>query len=171
MKRFFVLAMLVFSLAFCLADCSSTARTIAHVTTVSAGSVLSQVHREHQRVYVDATDELRRSVRERHGSLAEYNTALEPIDAEFDQRSEALQNLSAALYAAASIIDASRDGTPGDWRRAAGPVLDALTRAAEMMQDGHLLGAVRMPPEVAETLRVLTTLAGGPPQHTDGGVE
>lgn len=168
MKQLFILIALAFSLAFVLSNCSATPRQIAHVTVVSAGAAVSQLHTAHQRVYTRATDELRESIRQRHGTLADYNREVEPIDAEFTARSEVLQNIDAHLRAAAAIIDASRTGNTGAWVEAVGPVLTALRITLETMQQGHVLEPVPIPPEVLAILQTLSQLAGE--TQTDAGV-
>lgn len=153
--------------------CGATPRTVAHVTVVSMGSALAALHRNHQRVYTEATDALRHEIAARHGTLAEYDTAVRPIDDAFDGRSGALQALDADLYGAAACIDASR--LSGDaltvGRACAGPLLAAVTRDLESLREGDALPAVEIPSEVLATLRALTLLAGGasPAPTTDGG--
>ena len=169
MKRIFVFIALAFSLAFVLSNCSATPRQIAHVTVVSAGAAVSQLHTAHQRVYTRATDELRASIRQRHGTLAEYNREVEPIDAEFTARSEVLQNIDAHLRAAAAIIDASRNGNSTAWIEAVGPVLTALRITLETMQQGNVLPPVPIPPEVLSIMQTLSTLAGE--SQSDGGAQ
>lgn len=172
MKRFFALAMLVFSLAFCLANCGSTARTIAVTTVASTGALLNQLHQEHQRVYTEATDTVRTSIRQRGGTLAEYNRALEPIDAEFDHRGELIQTIDAHLYAAAAIIDASRNGQISDYRQAVRPVLEALRHTLESLRDGNALPPVHIPPDIIQVIRALESLAGPyPSTHADAGAQ
>lgn len=148
--------------------CSATPRQIAHVTVVSAGAAVASLHAAHQRVYTRATDELRASIRARGGSLADYNTAVEPIDAEFTARSEVLQNIDAHLRAAAAIIDASRTGSGSAWVEAVGPVLTALRITLETMQQGNVLEPVPIPPEVLAILQTLSQLASE--TQTDAGI-
>lgn len=149
--------------------CSATPRQIAHVTVVSAGAAVAQLHAAHQRVYTQATDQLRESIRQRGGSLTDYTAAVEPIDAEFTARSEVLQNIDAHLRAAAAIIDASRSGNGGAWVEAVGPVLTALRITLETIQQGNVLPPVPVPPEVLSILQTLSTLAGE--SRADGGVQ
>jgi hypothetical protein len=157
---FVLLALMVYPGFVLGIACSTTPHQVAHITVVSAGSAVSQLHAAHQRVYTRATDELRESIRQRHGTLADYNREVEPIDAEFTARSEVLQNIDAHLRAAAAIIDASRNGNSTAWIEAVGPVLTALRITLETMQQGNVLPPVPIPPEVLSIMQTLSTLAG-----------
>lgn len=154
-----------------IAACSAT-RPIIVTTVASTGAVLNQLHQEHQRVYTQATDQLRASIRQRGGTIAEYNAALEPLDAEFDHRSELIQTIDAHLYAAAALIDATRGGQVSDYRQAVRPVLEALRRTLESLRDGNALPPVNIPPDIIQVIRALELLAGPyPSTHADVGAQ
>lgn len=156
--------------AACVPSCSATPRQVAHVTVVSAGAGLARMHTAHARSYTEATDALRHSIVARGGTLAEYESAVRPIDDAFDGRSAALQALDEHLFGAAGCIDASRQGDPDAWRTCAALQLAAVTRDLESLREGDILPPLDVPPEVLSVLRALTALVGpATPTLTDGG--
>lgn len=151
----FVLPFFLMLLALATASCGpSTARMAAHTTILAAGSVTATLEREHQRVFREATNELR----QRSASLADYNRDVAPMVAEFDERSEALQALSASLYAAAAIVDATRNGAgPAEYAHTAALTVVAIDRMLGVLERGSVLPPVDIPDEI---LVVTATLRG-----------
>lgn len=154
--------LLAFMLVFSLVACSPAVRQVASTTVVSSGAVLSELHRTHQQSYITATDNLRTSIRQRRGSLDDYDREVMPINAAFERRSQLIQTVDEHLYAAATIIDATRSG--GDWtsyRPAASRVLRALRETLESLRRGDALPPVDIPEGVTQVIRTLELIAGG----------
>jgi hypothetical protein len=144
--------------------CSDPARQAAHLTIVGAGSVTASLHQEHQATYVRATDALRRRLRD-SGTIADYEREVEPIDREFADRSEALQALSASLYGAAAIVDATRSGAGvAEYALAARTVAIAIDRALMVLERGGVLDPVPIPPEITAITATLRAIAEGHPR-------
>lgn len=162
---------LVAAIAACTPSCASTPRQVVSATVVTAGSAVAALHREHQRVYTEATNALREAIHARGGTSADYDREVQSIDVEFNARSDVLVNIDAHLRSAASIIDASRANNSTSWREAVGPVLTALRITLESLQQGNVLDPVPIPPEVLQVLRTLSTLAGEQSPEMDAGHE
>jgi len=150
----------------CAPACGPTQHRVATVTLVGAGTAVATIHAAHQAAYTEATDRLRERLRTDGGSIADYDRQVAPIDAAFAARSRVLQLLDQALYAAAGVVDAARDGGGADLAAIAGQVLATLRAAVAVLRDGSVLPAVALPPAVDTTLAALQALAGG----FDGGL-
>lgn len=162
-----------------LHGCSGEQR-VAQTTIVAMGGSVSAIHEAHRDAYVEATDALRAEVRAQHGTIADYDRGVVPIDRAFRARSEALQSLSASLYAAAAIVDAHERGAPASqYAPAAVDVLRALERVLDVLDHGEVIPRVPIPSEVRTTMRALeaVALAGGAllsspaDAGTDGGAQ
>lgn len=158
-----------------LVACSGQRAQVA--TIVAMGGSLNAIHEAHRGAYTRATDTLRAEVRAEHGTLADYDRRVMPLDAAFTARSSALQALSASLYAAAAIVDAvDRGAAPSEYMPAAVDTIHALQRVLDVLGDGAVLPRVPIPPEVRTALVALEGIAraGGallpsPDAGADGG--
>lgn len=145
-----------------LSHCAATPHQVASGAVSTAGAITASLHRDHQRIYREATDRLREDLRQRGGTLAEYDAAVVPIDAEFRRRSQSIAALSASLYAAASIIDAARAGASFEqYAAAAAAVIVSLDEVVGAIGAGAILPPVAIPPEVDAVRGTLRTLVGG----------
>jgi hypothetical protein len=132
---------------------------LATSTIVTGGGVVAALQAEHQHVYTVATDTLRAQVRGDGGHSADYDVQVAPINRAFEARGRAIQDLDASLYAAAALADAAKHGDPATYAIAARNVLAVIDRSITVLQDGSVLPAVTIPPEVQATVRLLETLA------------
>lgn len=145
-----------------LAGCAATPHQVASAAVSTAGAVTAQLHREHQRVYREATDALRARLTAEHRTLEDYDREVVPLDQEFRRRSDAVVALSAALYASAAVIDATRSGaSPEQYAEAARAVIVALDEAVGALGSGAILPAVPIPPEIDTVRATLRGIVAG----------
>lgn len=149
--------------------CSATPRTVASATILAAADVVHQLELANDLVYNHAVDETAAPLRARHATRAEIDHALEPLDAEYTARVHAVASASAALYAAAGIVTASKSGDLAAYRHPAAMVLRALREALDALTTGDVLSPVDVPQAVTDTLAALEALAAGDTGEMDAG--
>lgn len=153
-------------LALALVACSGDqTRHAATASIVTAGGALAVVQSAHQRAYVAATDALRARIVAAHGTLADYDAQVAPIDAAFAHRGEAIEALDDALYTAAAVVNAATKGNADAWVAAARELLSTLDRATQALSDGAVLAPVAIPPEVREVIDALRAIAEAGNDH------
>jgi hypothetical protein len=150
---------LLLALALTSTACGPTIRQTASISIVGAGAALATVHERHQRAYVQASQEIIEQLRSAHGSLIDYDRQIRPVQAAFVARSEALVSLDSALYAAASILDATRDGSSHAYAIAAQRVVQSIQGVLRILADGSVMPPIVIPPEVDHVITALLALS------------
>lgn len=162
-----LLVLLVFT-SFLQPACSNPVRTAATLMIVTAGSGVTSLHAEHQRVYSERAAAIRAGLHD-GGTIADYDRLIAPVDAAFRARSHDIQTLDSGLYAAAGIVDAVRSGAGRTaYLAAARSVLDLILHSAESLRDGSVLPAVAIPRQVDEVVGQLRLFLGEPNSAVDG---
>ncbi len=149
---------LIFAVAIALSACVPSVRQVASMSIIGAGAALATVHERHQHAFVEASQALIDDIRAHHGKLEDYDRQIRPIQTTFVARSEALVSLDSALYAAASILDATRDGSSHAYALAAQRVVQAIQAAMRVLGDNHVMPGVTIPPEVDHVITALQAL-------------
>jgi len=143
------------------ASCGDQGRRITTAAIVISGSITRGLVQSNRSIYTQATDALMVRVQG-----ADYAREVLPINAVFEARSRALQALSADLYAAAALVDATRgaDGGLGAYADVASALLAAIERDLAVLREGAVLPAIPIPQAVdglLVSLRAIAGIAGG----------
>lgn len=154
-----ILALLLAALLAIGLACGPSQHQVAHVSVLSLGGGLELLHREHQRVYVRATDQLRLRLADAGGTIAEYDRGVAVINAEFSARTDAIAALDADLYTAAAISDAMRRDGARQFRPAACRLATSLDLHLAALAGGGLLPPVPVPRELTVAVHALRALA------------
>jgi len=157
---FWYAAAVVVSSSGC-ASCGDAGRQVATGAIVVSGTITQGLVRANRTVYTQATDTLGARVQG-----ADYAREVLPLNAAFEGRSRALQALSADLYAAAALVDATRGANGGlsAYAGVARALIDAIGRDLAVLREGSVLPAIPIPPAVdglLTTLRGIAGIAGG----------
>jgi hypothetical protein len=94
----------------------------------------------------------------RHGTPEDYDREVAPLNREFAARSAAIVAISAALYGAAAVNDATGDQAAAR-SAAARQLLVAITNTVDILERGNALPRVPIPPEVAQIIAGLRGIA------------
>jgi hypothetical protein len=149
--------------------CGATPRNVATMTLATAGAVVQQLVDANEAAYDVARNQLRAEYQRGGMTRADYDRAIEPMDAEFTARAQACASASAALYAAALLTRDARAGADlSVYRQPAARVLRALELALDALGTSNTIDPVAVPAEIRATLAALRTLAAGA-ETTDGG--
>jgi hypothetical protein len=155
----FIFAALAAALVL-LPACGTNVPRVTHVTVLSAGSLVQGIHAEHQRVYSERAAAVRAGLAD-GGTVAQYREQMVPADAEFYARRDALASLSGALYTAAAVNDAVRQGASLDTLRpVAARLLQTFAATIPVLERGTFLPRVSIPAEVRGVISMLELVAG-----------
>ncbi len=148
---------LVYWFAACGAD---TGTRVAHVSVVTAGTAVASIDGANRALYTERTDALRERLRGADGSIEDYDREVAPIDHAFAARGRAIQAMSASLYSAAAVVDATRRGAArADYAALARDLLGALSANIAVLRDGAVLPALPIPAEIDQAIAALRAIA------------
>ena len=140
---------------------SDQGRRVTTAAIAVSGTIVHGLVQANRDIYVHATDAIRA-----HAQGPDYTREVAPINLVFEARSRALQALSADLYAAAAMVDATRgtDGGLSAYADVARTLIDAIERDIAVLREGAVLPAVPIPQAIdgiLTTLRGIAGIAGG----------